>query len=176
MLLCLRFVPSSPNAGWGKEVPLTNAGNKSCFVCSKCGSWTFLPTTNRESEWCWDVLPFLLIVAAERQNPMLLDGHSPGAGMEELCPSWGRQCSRWVPHLWRWAVLLQEKPTPELALKFHLFFEKKLRLGILGRALVIYNTEWHFEKDNVGNELFADPNQQLDILTFHGFNLCRGVS
>lgn len=36
----------------------------------------------------------------------------------------GRQCSGWVPHLWRWAVLLQEKYTPELALQFILFFEE----------------------------------------------------
>lgn len=45
-LLYLRFVPSSLNAGWGKEVLLTNAENKSCFIHNKCNFLTF-PTTTK---------------------------------------------------------------------------------------------------------------------------------
>lgn len=52
LLLRLRFIPSSLNADWGKEVLLTNAGNKSCFVCQKRGSLTFLRTTTPTFEWC----------------------------------------------------------------------------------------------------------------------------
>lgn len=46
LLLYLRFIPSSWNGGWGEEVPLTNAENKSCFIPSKCHSSTFPKTTN----------------------------------------------------------------------------------------------------------------------------------
>lgn len=52
LLLCLRFVPSSLNAGWGEEVPLTNAENKSCFFPNKWDFLTFPTTTNRKFEWC----------------------------------------------------------------------------------------------------------------------------
>lgn len=52
LLLYLRFIPSSRNGGWGKEVPLTNAENKSCFIPSKRDSSTFPTTTNHEFEWC----------------------------------------------------------------------------------------------------------------------------
>lgn len=46
LLLYLSFIPSSQNAGWGEEVPLTNAENKSCFIPNKWGSWIF-PTTKK---------------------------------------------------------------------------------------------------------------------------------
>lgn len=53
-LLYLRFVPSSLNAGWGKEVLLTNAENKSCFIHNKCNFLTFPTTTKRKFGWSRD--------------------------------------------------------------------------------------------------------------------------
>lgn len=51
LLLYLRIVPSSLSAGWGKEVLLTNAENKSWFIRNKSNFLTLPTTAHPKFEW-----------------------------------------------------------------------------------------------------------------------------